>query len=73
MDEGVGQGVDDVAGDHADLAVLVAGDVAGQAVDVDAELRGLERRELLADQGGDHAGQDVARARRWPCRGCRSC
>jgi hypothetical protein len=27
--ERVGQGVDDIAGDQADLAVLVAGDVAG--------------------------------------------
>ena len=41
--ECIGQGVDDVAGDHADDAVLVAGDVAGQTVDVDAELGGLER------------------------------
>ena len=42
MDEGVGEGVDDVAGDQADFAVLVAGDVAGQSVDEDAELGRLE-------------------------------
>ena len=62
MDEGVGEGVDDVAGDQADLAVLVAGDVAGESVDEDAELGGLEGGELLAEQRGDHAGQDVAGA-----------
>src|SRR5215210_4644049 len=62
VDEGVGQGVDQIAGDHADLAILVAGDVAGQAVDVDAELSGLEGRELLTDQGRDDAAEDVAGA-----------
>ncbi len=35
--EGVGKRIDDIAGDQADLAVLVAGDIAGQAVYVDAE------------------------------------
>src|SRR6516164_5718438 len=33
--EGVGDGVDDVAGDHADHPVLVTRDIAGKAVQVD--------------------------------------
>ena len=73
MDEGVGQGIDDVAGDHPDFAVLVACDVAGQAVDEDAQPGGLEGRELLGQDRGDDAGQDVAGARRWPFRGSPSC
>ena len=44
------------------LAVLVAGDVPRQAVRVDAQDRRLERRQALAEQGGDDARQHVARA-----------
>ena len=73
MDKRIGQGVDQVAGDQADLAVLVAGDVAGESVDEDPELGRLERGELLGQQGGDHAGQDVARAAGGHARDCRSC
>ena len=58
--KGVGQGIDDVAGNHADRAVLVASDVAGQSVHVDSKLCGLESGQPLADQGGDHAGQHIA-------------
>ena len=57
-----GKRIDDVAGDQAGFAVLVAGDVAGRPVDEHAELGRLERGQLLREQGGDHAGEDIARA-----------
>lgn len=44
VEEGVGETVHKVPGDQADLAVLVLGDVAGQAVDVNAQRGRLERR-----------------------------
>src|SRR6266536_5016423 len=47
--EGIGQGIDDIASDQANLAVLVAGDVAGEAVGVDAEHGGVEGGQALAD------------------------
>ena len=40
--KGVGQGVGDVARDHANLPVAISGDVASQTMDVRAEHGGLE-------------------------------
>src|SRR5437879_4695126 len=42
-----------VGGDQADLTEGVAGQVAGQAVQVGAELGRGERLQALAEQGGD--------------------
>jgi hypothetical protein len=50
VDEGVRQRVDEIAGDHADLAMMVACDVARQSVDEDAELGRLEGGHLLGEQ-----------------------
>ena len=36
--------------------------LGGEAVEVDAEARGVERPEALGDEAGDYAGEDVAGA-----------
>src|SRR5207249_617773 len=54
------QVVEEVARDERDFADVVAGHVAGQTVDVDAELGGRERLQLLADESRDQPREDVA-------------
>src|SRR5262249_31766073 len=60
--KGVGQVVEQVAGDEADYALVVAGQVAGEAVAVDAQLGSRERRQAVAQERGDDAGKHVAGA-----------
>ncbi len=71
MIERIREHVDDVSGDRSDDAVLVPSHITGQAVNINAKLRGLERGEMLGDQCGDHPGEDVARPP-WPWPGSRS-
>lgn len=54
--------IDNVAGNQARLAVLIASDVAGDSVNEHTELSRLEGGQLLRDQRSNHAGEHVARA-----------
>ncbi len=56
----IGQGIDDVARNHANRAALVARDVAGKTVHVNAKLCGVESRHPLPDQCRDDPGQHVS-------------
>ena len=47
---------------HSDFTQFRDGQVAGAAVDMDAELSGGEGGHALAHKRGDHAGQHVAAA-----------
>jgi hypothetical protein len=60
VNKSIGQGVHDIAGDHANLAIVVASDIAGESMNIDAELRCLERWSPLGDQSGDDSREDVA-------------
>lgn len=53
---------DEVGGEDAVGGQLVAGEVAGEAVEVHGEAGSVERLEALRAESRDHAGQDVARA-----------
>ena len=53
-----------IRGDQARLAQLAHRQIAGQAVEMDAELRGLERAKPLPHQRRHQPGQHVAAARR---------
>ncbi len=54
------QEVNQITGDHRDLAKLFGGQIAGQSVNMYAKPCGIERRKTLAEQGGDDAGQYIA-------------
>ena len=54
--------VNQIAGDHRYLPKFLRGQVAGQSVNVHAQPRGIERRESLAEQGGDDASEHIAGA-----------
>ena len=61
-----------VAGEQPGVPDPVAHGLAGQSVEVDAQARGVVRREALREQRADRPGQDVARAAASPWPGSRT-
>ncbi len=49
MNKRIGKRIDQVARDEADLAVLIAGDVTSQTVDISAKHGRLERGQPLPE------------------------
>src|SRR4051812_37555769 len=58
--DGIADVLDNVGRGHAAVTLLGGREVAGQAVQVNAEKRPLESVHLLAEKSADHSGQDVA-------------
>ena len=60
--EGFTEMVGEVGGEHTLLGMSGRGEVAGKAVEVDAEEGGFTGGVRLAEEGGENAGEDVAAA-----------
>lgn len=59
---GFGQKGHEVARDEAGLGVLGGGQIAGEAVQIDAQQAGFKRRIALGQQSGEEAGEYIAAA-----------
>ena len=70
--ERLGQRRDHVAGDQRLLPRRAGGQVAGAAVQVHRGRAPPRASSPRARNAPTHAGEHVARCRRWPCPGCRS-
>src|SRR5690348_5184110 len=53
--EGIADVLDNVVSGHAPMAQILGGEIAGEAVEIHAEKRGLERIHALADEAADHS------------------
>ena len=64
LTNGTGYCSEHIGGNQADAALLLSREISGDAMQRHAKARGIEGRQPLREQSGDHAGEHIAHAAR---------